>query len=46
MKKHNIIFVLFFCCLCATAAVAQNTPELTVVSFEEKAFDTTARDSR
>ena len=46
MKKRNIIFVLFFCCLCATAAVAQNTPELTVVSFEEKPFDTAARDSR
>ena len=45
MKKRNIILALLFC-LCATAAVAQNTPELIVVSFEEKAFDTTARDSR
>ena len=45
MKKRNIILALLFC-LCATAAMAQSTPELIVVSFEEKAFDTAARDSR
>ena len=33
-------------CFCATFAVAQNLSEFNVVSFEEKPFDTAARDER
>ena len=33
-------------CFCATFAVAQNLPQFNVVSFEEKPFDTAARDER
>ena len=44
MKKATII-LLYFLCFCA-AAFAQNLQEFSVVSFEEKPFDTAARDER
>ena len=44
MKRIFNIFLLSLC-FCATA-VAQKLPEFTVVSFEEKPFDTAARDER
>ena len=42
----NRILSLFLLCFCATFAVAQNLSEFNVVSFEEKPFDTAARDER
>ena len=42
----NRILSLFLLCFCATFAVAQNLPQFNVVSFEEKPFDTAARDER
>jgi len=39
------VSLLFLLCFC-NAAVAQKQPEFTVVSFEEKPFDTSARDER
>ena len=42
MKKAPII-LLYFLCFCATV-FAQNLQEFSVVSFEEKPFDTAARD--
>ena len=44
MKKATII-LLYFLCFCATA-FAQSLQEFSVVSFEEKPFDTAARDER
>ena len=37
-----MLFIFYFC----AATVAQNLSEFTVVSFEEKPFDTAARDER
>ena len=42
----NRILSLFLLCFCATFAVAQNLSQFNVVSFEEKPFDTAARDER
>ena len=45
--KINRILSLFLLCLCATFAVAQNSlREFSVVTFDEKPFDTAARDER
>ena len=43
--KKTYIFLFFLLCSCA-AAVAQNLREFSVTSFEEKPFDTAARDDR
>ena len=45
MKIRNI-FSTFILSLCATFSVAQNLSDFSVVSFEEKPFDTAARDER
>lgn len=45
LKRYSIVSLLFLLCFC-NAAVAQKQPEFTVVSFEEKPFDTSARDER
>ena len=45
MKLHSIFLTLIFC-LCTSSSLAQNLPEFIVVSFEEKPFDTAARDER
>ena len=42
----NKILSLFLLCFCVTFAWAQNLPEISVVSFTEKPFDTSARDDR
>ena len=44
MKKQLLISVLFL--LSAVACMAQKQPEFSVVSFEEKPFDTAAKDER
>ena len=45
--KINRILSLFLLCLCATFVVAQNSlREFSVVAFDEKPFDTAARDER
>ena len=44
MKKQLLISVLFL--LSAVACMAQKQPEFSVVSFEEKHFDTAAKDER
>ena len=45
--KINRILSLFLLCLCATFAVAQSSlREFSVVAFDEKPFDTAARDER
>ena len=43
--KKPFIFLFFLLCSCAIA-VAQNLREFSVTSFEEKPFDTAARDER
>lgn len=45
--KINRILLLFSLCLCATFVVAQSSlREFSVVAFDEKPFDTAARDER